>query len=48
MSAEKDKPLAPVPDEERERRVTELDRELSGEEAREQAREPGSEAEAPD
>jgi hypothetical protein len=48
MTADKDKPLAPVPDDERERRVTELDRELSGEEAREQAREPGSTAGASD
>lgn len=39
MGQDKDKPLAPVPDEERERRVEELDRELSGDEVREQQRE---------
>lgn len=37
---DKEKPLAPVPDEERERRVQELDRRLSDEEEREKARRP--------
>ena len=41
VSGDKEKPLAPVPDEERERRVQELDRRLSGEEEREKARRPG-------
>lgn len=41
VSGDKEKPLAPVRDEERERRVQELDRALSDEEEREKARRPG-------
>lgn len=47
VSGDKEKPLAPVPDEERERRVQELDRALSDEEEREKARLP-IEPEGPD
>lgn len=46
MTGDKEKPLAPVPDEERERRVQELDRALSDEEEREKARRPGGPDEA--
>lgn len=40
MSPDKEKPLAPVPEDERERRVQELDRRLSEDEEREKARRP--------
>lgn len=40
MTGDKEKPLAPVPDEERERRLQELDRALSDEEEREKGRRP--------